>query len=521
MFDILLRPAVWAPAVLLVGYVLYQLFGPSGLPKLPIVGAREGDWFPLWQATWRNTKDFKGAVKEAYRLYRDQACILPEAGNGNLIVLPVAETQFIVDQPDSVLDMHGQVMEGLQTDYTILDPKLLRTPVHLKIITTTLTNQIGNLVPDVSEETEWGFAKYWGTDTAEFRDVCVYDTMRRLIGNITNRVFVGLPSCRDTALLDAGMAYAQDVPLSSMLLKLVPRVVRPLVAPLITVPNRIHTHAFTRALRREIEKRLAQYDARVADPESKSSPEPNDFLQWTLKQAKESGDPYMWQVETLAGRVLLLNFAAIHTSSFAITNAILDLISSSPEAIDELREEVSSVLGQHDGQWNKRGLAQMEKLDSVLRESARLNSFTTVGLMRLVVPKEGMTTPSGVHLPRGSRLVAQSYPVLHDDDIYPDAETFQPFRFSERRSDVNTEYVKRARNAFATTSTDYLAFGHGKFACPGRFFAANELKLMLGHLVLHYDFEMQETRPRNQWFGLIRVPPMQATIRIRRREESG
>lgn len=43
------------------------------------------------------------------------------------------------------------------------------------------------------------------------------------------------------------------------------------------------------------------------------------------------------------------------------------------------------------------------------------------------------------------------------------------------------------------------------------------LKLMLGYLVMNYDFEMQESRPKNIWIGVNRVPPMQATIKVRRR----
>lgn len=36
----------------------------------------------------------------------------------------------------------------------------------------------------------------------------------------------------------------------------------------------------------------------------------------------------------LAGRILLMNFASIHTSSFAITNAVFDIVSSNPAHSD-------------------------------------------------------------------------------------------------------------------------------------------------------------------------------------------
>jgi cytochrome P450 len=518
MMDFLLRPAVLVPAVALVAYMIHQLFfaGPK-LPKLPIVGARKGDWFPFYQAMWRNTFDFKAAVKLADEKYRDQAVLMPLIVAPNIVVLPRSEIQWVTDQPDSVLDMHAQAIDTLQIDYTCADPSLVHNPVHHKLITTTLTSQIGNLVPDVAEETAWAFEQQWGSP-AEYQEVCVYDTLRRIVGCVTNRVFVGKPKCRDPALLTEGMAYAQDVPLTSTVLRMIWKPFRPLAALFLTIPIHLRTRRFEKIVVPEIEIRLAEYEARQRDPENKShGPEPNDFLQWTIKQAKEIGDPYLWKPTTLAGRILLLNFAAIHTSSFSITSAILELAASKQEYIDELRAEIEGVLAEYGGEWNKRALAKMQKLDSVMRESSRLNSFVTVGLGRSVVAKNGVVTPSGVHIPRGATVNVPSYPVFFDNNIYPDAQEFKPFRFAEQRNDESVEYVKRAAKAFATTSTDFLAFGHGRNACPGRFFAANELKLMLAHMVLNYDIEIGGSRPRNMWFGLNRVPPLDAKIRIKKR----
>ena len=92
---------------------------------------------------------------------------------------------------------------------------------------------------------------------------------------------------------------------------------------------------------------------------------PKDFLEWSIHQAKELGDPWFGKAETLAARLLLLNFAAIHSSSWAITHAILDTISSKSQYIEELRAEITQVLAAHGGEWNKRVLADMLKLDSL------------------------------------------------------------------------------------------------------------------------------------------------------------
>jgi cytochrome P450 len=519
--DALTRPAVLAPAVLVVAWFLYQLSRPSKTPPLPVIGARPGEWFSLLRARWRNARDMQAATLVAYERFRHEACILPIAGASDYVLLPRKEHQWLIDQPDSVLSMHASTTEDLQLKHTVMDPKLVvHNPVHHHIISTTLTRETGNLVPELYEELCYSMDELWGTDTSQYKEIVVWDVMQRVIGRVTNRVFVGLPMCRNEALLQTGVACARDVPTTAMLLRFFWKPIRPLLGLIITIPSRIHTNRFHRIMKPEIDRRLRAYDAQQTDPEAKTlKDQPNDFLQWSIRQAKESGDPYMWKSYTLASRIMLLNFASIHTSSFAITHALLDLVSSKPEYIDELRQEIQEVLKAHNGEWNKRALASMAKLDSTMRESQRLNSFVTLATGRMVVSPDGVKTPSGVQIPCGARLCVQSYPVFYDADIYPDPHTFKPFRFAEKRDDASEgTYIEKARQAWATTSSEYTAFGHGRHACPGRFFASTELKLMLGYILLNYDIQPQVKRPDNVWFGMNRMPPMRATLRLKRRQ---
>ncbi|KAK0747389.1 putative cytochrome P450 [Apiosordaria backusii] len=520
LLELLPRPIFLVPALCAVYFLLASIARRSRLPKIPIVGARKGDWFPHLQAKWRNTRDFKAAMEEAHTNYRDRAVIVPVASMGNLVMLPHAEAEFVSDQPDSVLSFNERAAELYQIDYTFTDPTVARVTLHNSLLKTALTPQIGNLIPVMADEAAWVFDKHWGITTDQWHELCVFETMRHIVGGVANRALIGLPFCRDPELVNSGMAFAVDIPLSGAIMNLFPKPFRPLVAPLVTLPNRIHTRRFRKILVSEIERRLKEYDARQANPDDKSlGPEPNDFLQWSLQQAKASGNPFMWRKETLADRVLIVNFAAIHTTSFASTWAIFDLICSPPEQLDELREEITSVLAANNGKWTKRTLAQLEKLDSALRESARLSSILTVGLGRFVTNEEGLTTPSGVHLPKGTHITVPVYSVLRDDTIYTDADSYIPLRFHEQnKKNQSDASVKRVANTLPTTSPDFLVFGHGKHACPGRFFAAAELKILLAYAILHYDFERPPVKPEGPWYAFTRVPPMKATIKVRKRQ---
>ncbi|KAI8948536.1 putative cytochrome P450 [Xylaria longipes] len=522
LYELLSRPALLV-LVLFIFYLLVSSLRSPRRPNIPVIGSHKGDWFPLLQARWRNTRDFKTALEAAYA--QSRPVLVPVAGEGDIVIMPPADIKFLLDQPDSVLGFSERAFEIFQIDYTFMEPKIPRVPLHERLLRTKLTPQIGSLVPGLAEEAAWAFEKHWGGSEIEndWHEVCVFESMRHIVGGVANRALVGLPYCRDPELVNNGMAFAIDVPLSSTIIKLIWKPLRPLLAPLVTIPNRLHTRRFRNILISEVERRLRIYDEHRSDPQSKE-PEPNDFLQWSVQQAKAAGDPYMWRSTMLADRILMVNFAAIHTTSFTSTEALLDLVSSKAEYLDEIRQEITSVLAAHGGQWNKRALGQLEKLDSAIRESARVSSIVSIGLGRAVVAEEGLMTPTGVHLPKGTKVSVSAYCIMRDEAAYAGSETFTPFRFSDQRSRARpteggkSDYIRVARNALPTTNPDFLVFGHGKHACPGRFFAAAELKLIIAHALLHYDFEMLPKKPEGSWVGITKLPPLTATIKVKRRK---
>lgn len=74
--------------------------------------------------------------------------------------------------------------------------------------------------------------------------------------------------------------------------------------------------------------------------------------------------------------------------------------------------------------------------------------------------------------------------------------------------------------SLVTTQPSFLSFGHGRHACPGRFFAAQEMKLMLAYMVRFYDVERLEKRPPNWQILGLSVPDERPVIKVRRREST-
>lgn len=53
---------------------------------------------------------------------------------------------------------------------------------------------------------------------------------------------------------------------------------------------------------------------------------------------------------------------------------------------------------------------------------------------------------------------------------------------------------------------------------PGRFFVGQELKMVFANLLLNYDIKPIAERPKTEWLGSVALPPMKATIEVRRRK---
>jgi cytochrome P450 len=224
-----------------------------------------------------------------------------------------------------------------------------------------------------------------------------------------------------------------------------------------------------------------------------------------------------------------VGFASLHTTVFTATNAVLDLAASPPEqeCLEIIRAEVQQVLAEEGGKWTKRGLARMIHLDSAIRESMRLSGIVTRGLGRCVIAKGGVTTPGGIHLPEGASIAVASYGNRFDENMYDHSKNYDAFRYSRQRQTTEQgiekstqEILKSKHLAMISPADDFLQFGHSPHPCPGRFFAAAQLKVLLGCMVLNYDIKPLEKRPPGEWINDTILPPLKAKIWVKKRADA-
>ena len=141
-----------------------------------------------------------------------------------------------------------------------------------------------------------------------------------------------------------------------------------------------------------------------------------------------------------------------------------------------------------------------------------------------------ITLSTGHRLPKGTRIAFNSGAV-HSS---PQTRTFSPeynppenkpphefdgFRFYRLRKMAG----KGNNHLFVTVSPESLTWGYGNHACPGRFFADNELKVILIEFLRKWDFRVADPAKTNskslrKMRELVLVAPKSAEIELRRRK---
>lgn len=124
----------------------------------------------------------------------------------------------------------------------------------------------------------------------------------------------------------------------------------------------------------------------------------------------------------------------------------------------------------------------------------------------------------GLEIPAGTTMVFPGYHHNFDPIVHPDPDTFDAKRHLRKRQESNTHKFH-----FASVSDDMLNWGSGRHSCPGRFFAQETLKLMIIHLLEHYEFKhAEETKevPRFLPNNLFIIPNPALPVLFRERKVS-
>lgn len=194
--------------------------------------------------------------------------------------------------------------------------------------------------------------------------------------------------------------------------------------------------------------------------------------------------------------VLGIWFAAVHQPATSLAYALSDIRQHS-----EYKDTLEKELG--DGSTDGKDLDGMPLLDGFLKESARLCPSDSISCRRKVL--RPYTLRDGTFLDTGDVACVPMQSIMLDPELYPDASTFDPYRFinkedmskSTRFTDSNSQFP--LWGLWETCMVSSNIFGKPRYCSkteidlflnrPGRYYASRALKIIIAHLIQYYDIK--------------------------------
>ncbi|OSD00841.1 cytochrome P450 [Trametes coccinea BRFM310] len=485
--------------ILVVVYVWRRRRDP--LNAIPTVG---GPSLPLlsYIGAYRFMVRGQSLLDEGYAKYRGSAFKVAMFDQWLVVLSGTHLVEEVRKSPEEVFSSMEGVLYLTQFKHYI-HPNIIKDPFHVDPIRDQLTRQLAPMLPNILDEIIETCKEHIPAKEHEWAALPGASIMLTMIARATGRAFVGVPMCRDPKYIHAAVSFTMDLVRARMFINLVPERFKPLVARFFQGPARnLHAAADTlEPLIRERESFLERED------DSEPGEKPADLLHWILESNREHGE----KVHTVVTRLQLINFAAIHTSSASLTHALYHLLAN-PEYIPILRKEVEGAI--RETGWTKASLEKMRMIDSLFKEALRYSGISLLSVYRRAMCD--VKLPGGIHIPAGTLTSVAMHPIHHDEAFYKNADQFILERFSK----VQGSEKDNARQQFVNTTAECVSFGRGKHACPGRFFASMELKVILAYLLMHYDMKLEnqdEGRPADLRLGHSILPSRNAVVLFRKR----
>nr|CAP07652.1 P450 monooxygenase [Sphaceloma manihoticola] len=465
---------------------------------------------PLWLARLRFIRDSRFIIGQGYSKFKDTIFKVTKVGADIIVVAPKYVEEIRRLSRDTgrsvepfIHDFAGELLGGLN---------FLESDLQTRVVQQKLTPNLKTIVPVMEDEMHYALVSELDSclDGSEhWTRVDMIHMLSRIVSRISARIFLGPKYCRNDLWLKTTAEYTENLFLTGTLLRFVPRMLQKWIAPLL--PSFRQLQENRQAARKIISEILTDHQPEKHDETSDNGDPYPDILTLMFQAARGKEK----DIEDIAQHTLLLSLSSIHTTALTMTQALYDLCAY-PQYLDPVKHEIADTL-QSEGSWSKAMLDKLHMMDSLLRESQRLSPVFLLTFNRIL--HTPLTLSNGIHLPKGTRIAAPSDAILNDPSLVPGpqpADTFDPFRYINH----STGDAKKTKTNFQTTSLQNMAFGYGKYACPGRFYVANEIKLVLGHLLMHYEFKFPPGmgRPVNSTVDTDMYPDLGARLLVRKRK---
>ncbi|TAQ87958.1 hypothetical protein B7494_g3710 [Chlorociboria aeruginascens] len=458
-----------------------------------------------------NTRDrylyeYGDLIRKGYYEYTKSGIIFKVKSSFNTwrVVIPPESMKEIKNAAGNTLSWQKATHDILMIRYTGVPD---RAPWSARALRVNVTKSLDLLVPLMIDEINDFFDKKFPDQDGVWHEVnCIHAMFCQSIARITNLVFFGPELARDSEWVQATLDITKDSWAAASQIRKYPwwsqwwySFIQPISGILQVRKDNAYMHKRLEPLFRERMQRLRAGGGEKTD----------DAFQWLL----EAGGPDV-SLTDFADTMSRIMMASIHTTTNASTFALAELLTR-PEYLPDIRKEMADLFENMGGEPSRNDIEGLRRMDSFIKETAR---HSPIGIRRKV---QGTTHTfsNGVSIPNGIIIYLPALAILQDSEYYDSPEDFNGNRFYDMRQ-VSSAEDKRWQ--FANATLESPNFGYGVQACPGRWFATQEMLLLFSKLCLDYDIEAVDMKgpPKAVYVDTSLQPPVGLKMKIRKKTKS-
>ncbi len=343
----------------------YKLFfnGPSY--RIPRVGKSPGLFsFRAAEAKEDFFRNGKALLDQGYARFKD-SMFMVHTSDLPRVAISRKYLEELRSLPETVLSHRESVCDRFLGYWTGLDA-VRQSTLHNEICQTTLVQNLPSLVPNMHEEAVTAISdNIRPVPYTSFTSFNTYGSIFNMIARINSRVLVGQPLCRDPDWLKVAEGYPQDSVAVAMDLRPYLPWLRWAVYPFLASAKRLkNEYAIAH---RKLGPLIAERK-KAAAAEHRGEKR-KDVLQWMI----DMGTGYDRKKDVIVRKMMFLTMAGFHAPTATAVHVVYDLCAH-PEYLEPLRKEIQDELTIEGGRWTLALLHRLKRLDSVIKESQRINS---------------------------------------------------------------------------------------------------------------------------------------------------
>ncbi|KAI0101984.1 cytochrome P450 [Nemania sp. FL0031] len=243
----------------------------------------------------------------------------------------------------------------------------------------------------------------------------------------------------------ATLPYVEETLICAEVLRLIPKVLVPIVGGIITRSLKSHETVYNTLL-------LA------------------GCIQWIMETSPRKNP---WTAKRIIHELMAIWFGSVHALSTTITDY---------------------------ADFERTG-SGLPFLDSFLKESARLTPVESMSTRRAAL--RPFTLSDGTRLEPDDWACAPVRAIMTDPTSYPLALHFRGFRFAtiEAVESAGPHFARLQAKprTFTTVDESIHVWGTGRMACLGRYYAVAVMKIILGQIIMYYNLELVD-KEASRWF---------------------